>query len=437
MFQISNLIAHLTSFLGFKNTKNTTKKKTKQMTKHKRSTKIFLLRCVFVLFLKSKKEKQKGKAKKKSKKEKQRGKAKRKRKSKMDDTRDTNDSDEEMHDRTVTAPPRPDRGQRTLFGTRAQPQSHDSPKDSATVKDSAKTVKDSAKTESGAVMEGATRVAMASGKLLSKDGFEVLPWVEKYRPSALDELIAHHDIIASINRLIESQKLPHLLFYGPPGTGKTSTILAIARKLYGANYNSMILELNASDDRTISVVREQIKDFASTRMVFNAGFKLIILDEADAMTREAQTALRRVIEKYTKNTRFCFICNYVSKIIPAIQSRCTRFRFGPLAKDQVVGRLKVVCQKENVDVSEDAFEALEKLGGGDMRRSLNILQSTHMASGVVCKETIYACTGSPFPSDIEYVVSMLMSEAFATAFSNIHQLKIEKGLALTDLLREV
>lgn len=170
--------------------------------------------------------------------------------------------------------------------------------------------------------------------------------MEKYRPTDLSELIAHQDIVTTINRFIDEDKLPHLLLYGPPGTGKTSLVLACARKLYGDNFRSMILELNASDDRGIDVVREQIKTFAGTKRLFSSGFKLIILDEADAMTQIAQNALRRVIEQYTANVRFCLICNYVGKIIPAVQSRCTKFRFAPLSGDQISARLNVIIANE-------------------------------------------------------------------------------------------
>lgn len=180
-------------------------------------------------------------------------------------------------------------------------------------------------------------------------GSDLLPWVEKYRPATLDDLVSHKDITATVEKFIEKNRLPHLLFYGPPGTGKTSTILAMARKLYGEKWRNNVLELNASDERGIDVVREQVKSFASTRNVFSAstsGFKLIVLDEADAMTTAAQGALRRVIEQYTRNVRFCIICNYVNKIIPAIQSRCTRFRFNPLELDQVESRLQHVIDQE-------------------------------------------------------------------------------------------
>lgn len=149
-----------------------------------------------------------------------------------------------------------------------------------------------------------------------------------------------------VDKLMEENKMPHLLLYGPPGTGKTSTILSIARKLNGSNYRSMTLELNASDDRKISVVRERIKDFASTKTIFDTGLKLVILDEADAMTSDAQAALRRIIENYSRTTRFCLICNHINKIIPAIQSRCTKFRFGPLKESQLRARLEYIAEQE-------------------------------------------------------------------------------------------
>ncbi|RUP50097.1 P-loop containing nucleoside triphosphate hydrolase protein [Jimgerdemannia flammicorona] len=268
-------------------------------------------------------------------------------------------------------------------------------------------------------------------------GEENLPWVEKYRPATLEDLVSHEDITSTINRFIDEDRLPHLLLYGPPGTGKTSTILACARKLYGPQYKSMILELNASDDRGIDVVRDQIKNFASTRKIFSSGFKLIILDEADAMTQQAQNALRRVIEKYTRNVRFCIICNYVSKIIPAIQSRCTRFRFSPLTQAQVDKRLGFIVDSEGVRLTDDGKKALLVLSCGDMRRALNILQACHAAYDRVDESAVYACTGNPHPRDIEAIVNWMLTEEFTTAYSNIKKLQTEKGLALQDILTEV
>ncbi|KAL2916394.1 Subunit of heteropentameric Replication factor C (RF-C) [Polyrhizophydium stewartii] len=264
---------------------------------------------------------------------------------------------------------------------------------------------------------------------------DALPWVEKYRPSQLDELISHADIISTINRFIDENRLPHLLLYGPPGTGKTSTILACARKLYGDKFRSMILELNASDDRGIDVVREQIKSFASTRKL--SGFKLIILDEADAMTQVAQNALRRVIEQYTKNVRFCLICNYVGKIIPALQSRCTRFRFAPLQESQISDRLNYIVATEGVNLTESGRAALLRLSGGDMRRALNILQAVHAGYDEANEANIYACTGAPMPADVDQMIAWLFNLDFTSALKSLKMLKNEKGLALVDLLTEL
>ncbi|TRY62572.1 hypothetical protein TCAL_00479 [Tigriopus californicus] len=265
-----------------------------------------------------------------------------------------------------------------------------------------------------------------------------LPWVEKYRPNALKELISHEDIISTIRKFISEDKLPHLLFYGPPGTGKTSTILACAKEIYKPKeFNSMVLELNASDDRGINVVRGQVLNFASTRTIFNSGFKLVILDEADAMTQDAQNALRRIIEKFTDNVRFCLICNYLSKIIPALQSRCTRFRFGPLNPQQIFPRLEYVCQEEHVDVTQDGKDALMGLSNGDMRKVINILQSCSMAFDQVNEDNVYTCVGHPLKSDITNIVNWMLNESFNTAYSNIERLKTLKGLSLLDILSEV
>lgn len=263
---------------------------------------------------------------------------------------------------------------------------------------------------------------------------ENLPWVEKYRPTALDELISHTDIINTVNKLIDGNQLPHLLFYGPPGTGKTSTILAVARKINGPKFQSMVLELNASDERGIDVVRDQIKDFASSRKLFSTGLKLVILDEADSMTRPAQFALRRVIEKYTKNTRFCLLCNYINKIIPALQSRCTRFRFGPLETEQVEARLQYVIKQENVNITPDGLRALMKLANGDMRRSLNVMQACHMAYDVINETNVYACTGNPLPKDIKLMLNTLNNQPMKKAYEVISSLQLTSGLSLSDML---
>jgi len=265
-----------------------------------------------------------------------------------------------------------------------------------------------------------------------------LPWVEKYRPKNLGELISQDNIIETLTKFMKNDQLPHLLFYGPPGTGKTSTILAAAKQLYSpSEFSAMVLELNASDDRGIGVVRDQILSFASTKTIFNKGYKLIVLDEADAMTNDAQNALRRVLEKYTENVRFCIICNYLSKIIPAIQSRCTRFRFGPLSEEKMSSRLLEIVDKEKVDITEDGLKALVHLSYGDMRRSLNIMQSTHLAFNKVDEENVYMCVGHPSKNDMLSIINWLLNDDFTTIYNRLIHLKTLRGYALQDILTEI
>jgi replication factor C subunit 3/5 len=185
------------------------------------------------------------------------------------------------------------------------------------------------------------------------------------------------------------------------------------------------------------VVRNQIKEFAGTKQLFNKGVKLIILDEADAMTSDAQFALRRIIEKYTRNARFCLICNYVSKIIPALQSRCTRFRFAPLAPQHIVGRLQEVAAAEKCDTRQDGIDAILRLSGGDMRRVLNLLQATAMSSKVVDETSVYLTSGAPLPADIDTILDLLMNHSFQTASEKIISMCTTKGYALVDVLSDL
>ncbi|KAK6457086.1 DNA replication factor C [Scheffersomyces xylosifermentans] len=267
---------------------------------------------------------------------------------------------------------------------------------------------------------------------------ENLPWVEKYRPETLDEVYGQQDIVDTVKKFVHEGKLPHLLFYGPPGTGKTSTIIALAREIYGSNYRNMVLELNASDDRGIDVVRNQIKNFASTMQIFSRGFKLIILDEADAMTAVAQNSLRRIIEKYTKNTRFCILANYAHKLNPALLSRCTRFRFHPIDQEAIRERVQNVIIKESLKISPPAENALLKLSKGDMRRALNVLQACKAAVEAddeeIDEDMIYECIGAPHPQDIETVLDSILKDDWTTAYITINKYKSTKGLALVDLI---
>lgn len=208
------------------------------------------------------------------------------------------------------------------------------------------------------------------------------PWIEKYRPRKLADVSAQDEVVAVLRNTVQSKNLPHLLFYGPPGTGKTSTILALAHELYGPKIiRSRILELNASDERGINIVREKVKNFAritSTQVDPNypsPPYKIVILDEADSMTPEAQSALRRTMEDYSKTTRFCLICNYSSKIIAPLASRCARFRFKPLPTEDIKGRISFIAEKEGIHYEDSTIDELINVSEGDMRRSVMLLQS--------------------------------------------------------------
>lgn len=284
--------------------------------------------------------------------------------------------------------------------------------------------------------EGAVHKTTLKRARRSKEDKSSQPWVEKYRPSTLDQLVAHQDIIAVIKRLIQEDRLPHMLLYGPPGTGKTSTITAAAKDMYGRSYGAMTLELNASDDRGIDVVRNQIKEFAGTRRLWSTGgIKLVILDEADMMTNDAQFALRRVIEKHTTNTRFCLVCNYANKVIPALQSRCTKFRFAPLEPDQIRGRLKQIVEAEKLVMDERATDALLQLGQGDMRRVLNILQATSVAyTDAITFDSLFLVTGNPLPNDIDAIFNSLLNSSFQEARATLADICKTRGYALPDIV---
>ncbi|XKL62475.1 hypothetical protein PGB90_002308 [Kerria lacca] len=215
-----------------------------------------------------------------------------------------------------------------------------------------------------------------------------IPWVEKYRPHTVDDIVEQNEIVATLKQCLAGADLPHFLFYGPPGSGKTSTIIAAARQLFGDMYKDRILELNASDDRGIQVIRDKVKTFSQVTVSSTRSdgkpcppYKIIILDEADSMTSAAQAALRRTMEKETKSTRFCLICNYVSCIIQPLTSRCAKYRFKPLSKEMMLNRLKLICKEENVLYEEKSLDVLVDACGGDLRRAITCLQSCARLKG--------------------------------------------------------
>eukprot|EP00948_MAST-09A_sp_MAST-9A-sp1_P000087 g87.t1 len=203
------------------------------------------------------------------------------------------------------------------------------------------------------------------------------PWVERYRPRSLAEVQDQEECVASLRECVKQQTLPHLLFYGPPGTGKTSTILAAAHDMFGPTLiRDRVLELNASDERGIGVIRNRVKNFAQSAVSSKGPkFKLIILDEADSMTQSAQAALRRTMELYSNVTRFCLICNYVSRIIDPLTSRCAKFRFHPLRPTQLFSRLQHISTKENFNLPKETLDALLKVSGGDLRKAITFMQT--------------------------------------------------------------
>ena len=252
----------------------------------------------------------------------------------------------------------------------------------------------------GSGVPGAKEAGKSGGK--GQGGGAAVPWVEKYRPKTVTE-VAHQDqVVDVLKKSLTGADLPNLLFYGPPGTGKTSTILAAARDLFGDIYKQRILELNASDERGIAVVREKVKNFAQQTASGKRSdgspcppFKIIILDEADSMTKDAQSALRRTMEKCSRSTKFCLICNYVSRIIEPITSRCSKFRFKPIAKDVLVKRIEMICEKESTKITKPGVEAIISTSEGDLRKAITSLQSCARlkSSEEVNEEDVYEITG--------------------------------------------
>ena len=215
-------------------------------------------------------------------------------------------------------------------------------------------------------------------------------WVEKYRPLNLDEITAQTEVIQSLKKVLKTKNLPHLIFFGPSGCGKTSTILALSKELFGEKlYNDRVIELNASDERGINVIRDKIKKYAKKAINPNENappWKIIILDEADNMTSDSQFALRRIMEEYSKLTRFCIICNYHNKIIDPINSRCALFRFKPIKENDIFNKLKDISEKENLIISDDFLNQIIKYSRGDLRKAINFLQKCKNQYGNILKQ---------------------------------------------------
>lgn len=270
---------------------------------------------------------------------------------------------------------------------------------------------------------------------------ELLPWVEKYRPKTLNDVISHETIIATLKQFIKNNYFPHMLLSGPPGTGKTSAIMACARELYKDNYSLMVLDINASEERGIEVVRNKIKDFICTKGIFlkdkASAFKLVILDEADAMTSDAQAMLVSFMEHYSVNVRFCLICNYIKKICPAIQSRCTVFKFSPLNKLDITKKIKEVCESSKTMITNDGIETLIKTSKGDMRKVLNTLQVTNMSHEIINSDSITTCIGYPTPVHMDMIYNLLIHKSYGECANEITSIVEQNGYALSDIVTEL
>lgn len=262
-------------------------------------------------------------------------------------------------------------------------------------------------------------------------------WTEKYRPQTLDDIVNQAPIIERLRGFLAERTLPHLLFSGPSGTGKTTAILAFSRELFGERLQGNFLELNASDERGIGVVRNRIKEFARTKPLGIAPFKIISLDEADHLTRDAQHALRRTMERYVTSCRFCLICNYSSRIIEPIQSRCAIFRFPRLDKDHIVQRVKHIAKQEGVILSEEGIEAILYVSAGDLRKAINILQAASVTQKEVNADAVYAITGKARPQDISAMVQFALNGRFMEAQERLRNLLIWQGLSGTDIIRQI
>lgn len=262
-----------------------------------------------------------------------------------------------------------------------------------------------------------------------------IPWVEKYRPRTLDDVIGQEQIVERLKRYVSENSLPNIMFTGSAGVGKTTCAIALAKELLGEYWQQNFLELNASDARGIDTVRNEIKSFCKLKAV-GAPFRIIFLDEVDNMTKDAQQALRREMEMYTKTSSFILSCNYSSKIIDPIQSRCAIFRFAPIKAGKIIKRLSYIAQEEGVEAEEVALENIVYFTQGDMRKSINILQASTTTDGKVTKDAVYDVISRAKPTDVRKIILKALNREFMEARDMLRDIMISDGISGDDLITQ-
>jgi replication factor C small subunit len=262
-------------------------------------------------------------------------------------------------------------------------------------------------------------------------------WTEKYRPKDFSDIKGQKEIVKRVKSFVEHKNMPHLLFAGPAGVGKTSLALVVARQFFGESWRQNFLELNASDERGIDVIRVKVKDFARTRAIGDVPFKIIYLDECDALTKEAQQALRRTMENYTATCRFILGCNYSSKILDPIQSRCAVFRFKPLEKEELLKIIKKISEEEGLKIDEDAKEAIITVSEGDCRKLENILQSSSVLDKQITEESVFAISSSAKPKEVIDTLNLALENKFVEARDKLLDTMLKHGLSGLDIIKQI